>query len=159
MIVTNFLDVCVEQGRAFEISGELTITAGGTIKLLGRSGEGRTHLANFFVRSEQGPLSIKILEGVTVTDAGTPVSAINRNRNSTTTPNTTPYALPTTSGGDIIYQSAVHEVGGGAHIQGGESEMPGMIILKDNTDYTFEITNNNAADTQISYSILWWEEE
>ena len=159
MIVTNFLDVCVEQGRAFEISGELTVTLGSTFKLLGKSGEGRTHLANFFIRSEQGPLSIKILEAPTITDNGTLLTPINRNRNSTKTSNTTPYSQPTSSGGVAIYESAVHEVGGGAHVQGGESEMPGMIILKDNTDYTFEITNSGASDTQISFSILWCEEE
>lgn len=160
MTTTDYLDVCAIDGRVFSITGEVVVpTLGGLYSFLGRISETRTCLVNFFLRSDQGPLSVKIIEAPTISAAGTPTSAINRNRNSGNISDTLVYIEPTYTGGQVIYSNFVHEVGGGAHEQGGEAQMPGITVLKDNTDYVFELGNTGASDTNVSFSILWCEEE
>ena len=159
MTFTNHLDECAIDGRVHEITGEADIATLGTLKLLGRSGEVRTCLTNYFIRSSQGPISVKLYEAPTVSDPGVLLSPINRNRNSNRSSDTLAYSGATTTGGTLIYQSVVHEIGGGAHIQGGDAEMPSLFVLKDNTDYVFEVYNSAASTTSISFSILWCEEE
>ena len=159
MTFTNHLDACAIDGRVHEITGEADILTLGTLKLLGRSRDIRTCLTNYFIRSSQGPISVKLYEAPTVTDVGTLLSPTNRNRNSSKSSDTLAYAGATTTGGTLIYQSVVHEIGGGAHVQGGDAEMPSLFVLKDNTDYVFEVYNAAGTTTSVSFSILWCEEE
>lgn len=159
MQVTDLSEVCTLDGRTFEITGQVTLLAGAFIKFLGRISDTRTSMNNYFVRVDNGPVSVHIIEAPTVTATGTPITPINRNRNSPNTPDTSIFLTPTVSGGLEIYSSFVHEVGGGAHIQGGDAEMKGLLVFKDNTDYTFEIDNDGATTIKVSYGILWCEEE
>lgn len=159
MISTDYTDVCVHDGKVFEITGSMTITGTTTFKLLGAVKDARVKLLNYFIRSNQGLVEIRLVEEPTVTDNGTPTTAINRNRNFSNVSDTLVYTSPTSSGGSVIYSSRLHDVGGGAHIQGGDAEMPSIFVLKDNTNYVFEIYNGNVADTEVSFEILWCEEE
>jgi hypothetical protein len=159
MVIMNHLDECVIDGRVFEITGELSIAGAGTAKLLGKASDVRSCLISYFIKSDQGPVEVRLIEAPTVTDDGTLITPVNRNRNSDNTSDTIVYGAPTSSGGTNVYQNKVYETGTGSHTQGGSIEMPSIFVLKDNTDYIFEIENLNVATTTVSYSILWCEEE
>ena len=159
MTTTDFIDACAVDGRVFSLTGEAVVPLGSTYKFLGRVQDTRTCLTSFYIRADQGPMSVKIIEAPTVTDDGTLVSSINRNRNSLNVSDTLAFAQPTATAGTVIYSNYVHEVGTGSHVQGGETQMPGVTVLKDNTDYIFELGNTGASDTNVSFSILWCEEE
>lgn len=96
-----------------------------------------------------------LYEGATVT-GGTPLTAINKNRNSTTTSNSAALLNPTVSsyGTTILSQILI---GGSGKKAGGGQTGSADLILKPLTTYLFRITNVNGA-AHVAEMILEWIE-
>jgi len=95
-----------------------------------------------------------LYEGVVTSSNGTPLTVVNRNRNSTTTNSTLIYHTPTiTNVGTNISQAIV---GAGKGL-GGTSRDENEAVLKQNTKYLCRITETNVNNTEVNILLDWYE--
>lgn len=158
MTATDHISALIAHGKAFYITGKITIPQSSSIDLLGEVDGKRVSLLTYSINSSQGPVSVNLKESPNVTDNGTQMPVFNRNRNFEDNPYTKAYIEPTYTGGNVIYESYIHDIGGGSHTQGGDANIPTEIKLKDNTNYIFSINNIATSDTDVSFQIIWSEE-
>lgn len=98
-------------------------------------------------------VSIEVKEAATVNVAGTPVTVINNDRNSTNTTGATIRTGDTfTSEGTSLFKQQT-----GANQKAGSLERNREIILKQNTTYIFRLKNETAVANQITYAANWYE--
>ncbi len=98
--------------------------------------------------------SFNLYEDSIVSANGTPLTAVNRDRNSANTAEVLFFSSPTvTDFGTLISQS---QLGSGKKAGGGGRDTS-EIILKQNTKYLFVITNLTTNNNVISSKISWYE--
>lgn len=144
----------IHNGRFFLYSGQVTLNNAATKKFLITVPNSAvfTHMIPAKVRAT-GEANIAIYEGPTVSNEGTPVTMLNRNRNSSNVNATLLKEDPTADpNGTLIY---VEHFGSGQKSQG-ESRGESEFILKTNTKYLIIITSE-AASNDISFLIDWYE--
>ena len=103
-------------------------------------------------------VDIKIYEGATTSNDGTPVSTLNSNRElqSTHPASLLMYATPTISTtGDEIW----HAVGGAGRSVGVMPAMSTRIIAKKDTKYYFLLTKTASGTCDVSVEASWEEHE
>ena len=116
-----------------------------------------THM--LFNINGQSLVNVNVYEGTTVSAAGTPVSAINSNRNSD---NTTSLTIASDCGFSDIGTKILGYSSGVAGANPRKGQTPGLlgrsneIVLKQNTTYIFRITSG-ADNNIISYHGNWYE--
>jgi len=99
--------------------------------------------------------TIAIYETVTTLTDGTALTAINRNRNSATTPTITAFHTPTNlslAGATLIYTRRFGETTTGESTRGVHE-----FILKQGTKYAVQITNNATTADNFGYYADWYE--
>jgi hypothetical protein len=150
----------IHRGVAYDVAGYTTIAGDGTYVFLGKTGAFPVHLHDFSVKTDVGNVLIELIENPAVSDAGTPATSYNRNRSSARQSRTKVYAGATISGGTTISTRKIHDIGGGAHEEGGADGFAGEWVLKPLTTYAIKITNLNAiSDVNISASFFYYEIE
>ena len=102
-----------------------------------------------------GGVILEIKEGAATDVAGTVVTPINNDRNSSNTSDSVVRTGDTfTSEGTTLYTQQT-----GANQKAGAISRNREIILKQNTTYIFRLTNATALANQITYAAEWYEEE
>ena len=150
----------IHEGLAFDAGGNGTIAASGTYTFVGSTGSKQVHFHGFSVKVSKGPVTIELIESPTVTVAGTLFVTPNRNRNSANVPMMKSYRGSTVTGGSVIATRKIFDVGGGAHIEGGDTGPMGEWVLKNNTSYGFRITNGDTnASCDFEASFFYYELE
>jgi hypothetical protein len=105
-----------------------------------------------------GDCEFRVYEGVTHTDPGTSLTALNSNRDSSNTTGATWTHTPTVSGyGTTIWEEFVPG-GTKKSAVGSTTEAIGQGILKASTDYVFRLTNVSGAETQLQLIFGFYEE-
>lgn len=153
--VVSIEHTAVHDGHSFTYAGAADgIVTGASVYFLGRTGDVTAHLLDFFVKSNQAPMTIQFFEAPTVTDPGTAQAPLNRNRQLMT---------PSTMG---VYAGATVSADGTrlilARILGDQKtvtseNLGGEWLLKKNTDYVFKITNNSNHTANIAAGFNWLE--
>lgn len=95
-----------------------------------------------------------LYEGVTTSNNGTPLTILNRDRNSNIVNTTLVYHTPTiTNVGTNIAQTLI---GAGKNI-GGSNRDENEAIFKQNTKYLCRITETNINNTEVNILLDWYE--
>lgn len=150
----------IHAGQAFEFSGAGTLAGGGNVVFLGRTGALPVHFHAFEVKVSKGPVLIELIEAPTVSNVGTPQLPFNRSRQSPEKSDMLISTAAIISGGTILATRKVHDIGGGAHTEGGEAGINGEWVLKANSVYAFRITNlDGAAACDFSSIFFYYELE
>jgi len=144
----------VHDGKSFIYTGTAQINSLESVYFLGRVGDVTSHLYNFFIKSDQAPMTISFFEAPTVTNPGATQTAINRNRQSTTTPMMEVFAGATVSadGTFLIIDQIL-----GVQKDVTSENLIGEWLLKKNTDYVFKITNGSNQAANIAAGFNWFE--
>jgi len=144
----------IHSGNAFYIQNWEQLANGGSTNFLFRTPD-TTKWSHFdFEFENQVEAEYTILEAVTVTDVGTTITPINRNRNSSNTATLLSYQDATYTGGTQI---AAGRFGSG-RVFGGKLRDAEERMLKQNTDYIFLIENVTAGATNnINWFFDWYE--
>jgi len=146
--VVGIEHTAVHDGKSFTYAGAANaIPAGASVYFLGRTGDVTAHLFEFFIKSDQAPMTVQFFEGATVTAPGTEQTPLNRNRQLMTPSTMGVFAGSTVSadGTELIL----------ARILGDQktvtsTNLGGEWLLKKNTDYVFKITNNSNQNANIA---------
>lgn len=145
----------VHDGISYIYTGAASdIASNQSLYFLGRTNNITAHLFNFFVQSDQAPMTIQFFEAPIVTSPGTVQSAINRNRQLMTP------AIMSVYAGSVVSADGTELLL--ARILGDKKtvtseDIQGEWLLKKNTDYVFKITNNSTQSANISAGFNWLE--
>ena len=146
----------IHSGSHFFVAGYDTFAADGDIDFQVTTPNTAKWAHMLFEIYSTGATVFTIFEGATV-GAGSAVTPINSNRNSS---NTSTLTIQTdgsiTAAGNEIYSQAFGFVDTPSKTGGGGDRATHEIILKQNTTYRFFI-ESNSADNIISYAGFWYE--
>lgn len=98
-----------------------------------------------------------IYEGTTFSGAGTPVSAVNKNRVATTAATVEVTHTPTITLDGTLLSSAVIPGGGHGHAVGGQLSDFEEWVLAPNTVYLVRLTNVSGGAVPASVNLDWYE--
>jgi hypothetical protein len=166
MYVVNELQNAIHREEAFSIQSIGTIAAGATLNVLGRTGDKEVHFGPFRMSTSKGFMSITFYEAPTTTADGTPITSLNRKRDSLNTATLATFDSPTvTNNGLFLENTTIYDTGstgGGANssfIQG-NSSLDAYWVLKPNTDYLIAFQNTDVVDP-VDYSVhfIWAERD
>lgn len=153
----------VHDGRLFTTSGKNTNWSTGTSLsfLISPPADCTPHVKTMDLNFGRGDIDFVAYEGPTITDNGTPLTAQNVNRNSSTTPLLNLFANPTTSdNGELEFQLWVPPtstgVGKSANGVTGVGQ-GGEWILAPETPWLIVLTNNSGVTIDWSYEFSWYE--
>lgn len=144
-------------GRGYLISGQTTLGVGASIYLLGCTQDKAVHFEDFILKFSATPFDVHFYEEPTITSNGTQIQGFNLDRNKRDINSSLlTYANPTfTNNGTLIFHTAAY---GGNNLVG-STDIPTEIILRINTCYLFEITNNDGNNVETTYNLIWHESE
>lgn len=149
-------------GKAFDVLYKfLAIPAGGTVYVEMRTGSNVMHGVQRNLVPSGGPTNFLLLENPTiVTPGATPMLTINKNRNLTRASESTFWRGTTGVSGGIVMDQLYFPVGVGSN----EPPTYGFVIdqeriYKQNSVYTFAITNNNTGAIDLLYVFSFYETE
>lgn len=104
-----------------------------------------------------GNAEVHLFEGTTFSGAGTSLAALNKNRFSSKTPDTTFTHTPTTTGDGT--QLTSHFVPGGTLLgSGAHNGIEFEWVLNTDTDYLFRVTNVSGLPSSISITAIFYED-
>lgn len=143
---------CIRDGHVFYFYHKFENVANGTTAILTFNvcppATNALLLENNF-SSSAGLIEIDIKEDVTVTTAGTAITVFNRNRNSDNTTCITASYGDIITGGTIVSEYIAGSAGNPASRSGGSVSKQNPVVLKDNTVYSYEITNASGTTQDI----------
>lgn len=152
--VVGIEHTAVHDGKSFIYTGTAQINAAATVYFLGRVGDVTAHLFDFFIKADQAPMTIEFFEAPTVTTPGAAQTAINRNRQSTTTSTMGVFAGATVSAdGTLLMTDKIL----GVQKDVTSEQLIGEWLLKKNTDYVFKITNGSNQAANVVAGFNWLE--
>lgn len=158
--VLDEMSHAVHNGEAFSLSTEGQLSASSSIILLGMVGDKDIHFHGFSIAANLGNFTAHLYEAPTVTTNGTPIEAVNRNRNYSVVENTLLlYGGSTVSAdGTVLEYSHVYDTGTqGSHLVGGTGGLSSDWVLKPNTVYMIRINNLNTEVLNYTTSFVWSE--
>lgn len=143
----------IHQGDAYNHSTVFTIGAGATVYLLGKVGANPVHFNGFSLAADDGPITVSLFETPTITDDGTQISVINRNRISSHIPTFEVYTGPTIAAdGDALFTFRNFSDSGTTSAD----IMPEEWLLAPNTNYVIKLVNTGGA-AAVSSNFFWYE--
>lgn len=161
MYVIDELSNAAHEGTAFSVSQDGTIAIGASAVMLGRTTDKEVHFHGFDIFASDGNFTVHLYEAPTTTADGTPVSAVNRRRNSPKVSTMSVFGAPTvTDNGLTLEHAHVFGTGSqGSHISGGIGGITADWVLKANTDYLIGIENLSGAILSYTANFIWAERD
>lgn len=154
MIITPEHDK-IHNGRGFECSGKASITSGASFLILIQTANCLTHLRLIHMDLTGAPADIYLYESPTISNNGTLISLINKNRNSSLVPCTLIYHTPTVSVNGT--QLSYHLINGAKQSGGSNDNFEDEWVLNRNTKYLLLITNNSVSTETLGFKFFWYE--
>lgn len=156
--MVNFIHYMTHLGNVFNVSTKATVGAGADGYFLGKVGATAVHWNHYSIGADDGPLDIYLFEAPTISDNGTPMTVVNRNRESSNVSNFSVFAAPTVSAdGTELFVNGVLASGTGPTLSAQESGDDTIWILAPNTDYIFKIHNDGAGTANVWAHFAWHE--
>lgn len=159
-VTVDMLHHQIHLGHLYEASAlDTNVADAGTFEVLVQTGLASPHLRGQFAAA--GSARIQIYEGSAFSDAGTPVAAVNRNRNSANTAEATVTHTPTISDdGDLLLDDLLP---GGLGVLGRSigSSLSTFeeFVLKPSENYLLRLTNISGTASPVSISLAFYEVE
>lgn len=156
LIVLDSIEYAKRLGVYFSLSGRFDLASGASSYFLCRVNSAHRLIVGVMaISTTAGPLDSALYESPTLTSPGTPITPVNVNRTAGPS-NIQVFGGPavTSDGTRIMYSlvPAGHKDSGS-----GSSNFSGM-ILKQNTDYVFKVTNLGNSTATVAYNFEWIEE-
>lgn len=152
----------IHAGEMYQLSGQIpSIAAGATAYLHGLTpATGQVHFRAASVVVDGAPVDIAFYEDADITANGSGLTAYNKNRQSTNTPDLQVFSGPTIGGGGAgttLETGFIPTIGPGSNHGGLSDLFASEWILDQSTSYLVSITNNNGAAIKVNYNFLWYE--
>lgn len=158
VLTTNYLDDYIVRGNVFSVSLAQAFTAGTAIYFTSEISAPDELTAAFLLPIQANPtegfLILNIYEDTEYT-GGTPITPVNRNRNSSNTAKTTVLAGATgATEGTLIYTGVFGSAASGGFFGGssggGTGNSANSIVVDMNKKYLYELTNSETATVGIN---------
>lgn len=148
----------IHQGILFSVLHKMSIATGTTAYIQIKTGSKTVHFKPTNLATDADKFAIEFLENPTLTDGTIPITVVNRNRTSDNLPETVFYSDPTNVSEGIRIDEfyiggSVGRKATGGDIIAGVNEF----ILKPNTNYVFQITNEGTTDGVIMMRMFFYE--
>jgi hypothetical protein len=147
--ILDFIEQCINEGNRYLVGGYATIASGGTVDITMQTPDTNKWIHMLYRGELSGAATIDFYENATGISGGTPLTMVNKNRNSVTASDAIVLFNPSATPGDRIdgfkYGSA-----------GGNPTRVRKMILKQNTIYLWRIVSQ-AADNSFSFHGEWDE--
>lgn len=143
------------RGEMFHVSAYFTLIGGAATTFQIKTGAKSAYVTYWSVSSFGELLKVEAKENPTITDGTVEVAAVNMNRNSATTAVTKLYSNPTgISGGTLLLVEGIPSQD--SH-DSGVMEHGSLWILKPNEDYIFTVDPVGDTNTDVAFSMEWYE--
>lgn len=143
----------VHLGFGFRCAKLYSVTAGATVNLEIKTGSKFVHLKQSGLVADINVILSTVIESPVITDGTTPVPVLNTNRTSSNASTVKVFSDPTSvSGGTTIDTELVAAAKSNVQI-------PSAIewLLKPNTTYVVQITNQGGTTSQVLARYFWYE--
>lgn len=141
------------EGFAFHLSRTFSITSPGTVTFSIDTPPTGVQFVAYQIVSDNAPVTATLIEGASVTAAGTPIPSFNLNRQSSGTANAVLDTATNVSGGTVIateFVTAAHKVSGSA-------ASDKIFTLKASQKYAMRFVNNGNQTTNMFFDLVWSE--
>ena len=149
----------IHKGNLYTLGVRTTLAnGGGAAVFLGIVPAGVfPHFRNITVTSTGGPLDVDLYEAPTVAANGTPLTALNNNRNSANTHGMLLYGNPTITDDGLLLEPVL--IPGGKQTGSLGTDASNEWVLKQDTEYFIRVTNNTAGGGTSEFTIntFWYE--
>lgn len=150
------------EGFMFHASGKQTgiANAGTAVFLMSVPAGCYPHIQRVGINTDRGDIDLLMRENVVTSADGAAIPVLNVNRNSAIVPCAIATGAPTiTTPGDLFHTIYVPPTGAGVGSAIGVMgiEQGEEWVLKEDTKYSFTITNNSGATIDLSYEFVWYE--
>lgn len=146
----------IHEGDHYFVKGWMDLTNGQVFDFLATTPDTLKWAHMLVEFGAEAESNITIYEGTTTSADGTPVTAVNRDRNSSNTAGLVITHTPTVTG--VGTQIASYKMGS-MQKSGGTVRANAELILKQNTKYLIRITNDTALNNWLDYLADWYEHE
>lgn len=141
----------VRQGEVYYFSHIFsTISSGDSADILLKTGSERVTITTATAVGAES--EIRIYEGVVITDDGTLLQPVVRNRNSSSTYSSEVYHTPTVSTLGTVLSESYFPAGVKNKEVGSSGEATAIWILKPNENYLFRVTNTSGGNEVVAIS-------
>ena len=141
-------------GLAFEMSQVFTIASGGTASFSMATPPGGVQFISYQIVSTGAEVTATLIEGGTVTSAGTPITSYNLNRQSSTTAQAVLDSATSVTGGTVIATELVTS----AHKVSGSADSEKIYTLKGSSTYAMRFVNGGNQETKVFFDLVWSED-
>lgn len=158
LVVQGMVHRMIHRGLLFETSHvDESVADNGVVEILITTAAGQSaHMR--FTAAAGGDARVALFENPTVSDAGTGISEVNRNRNSSNTADTAVTHTPTTSDDGTQLMDHLLPGGSGFFATGGGAESSfEEYILKASEQYLFRVTNISGAAQPVGVALTFYE--
>lgn len=150
----------IHRGYTYNVSQRIAaLASGATLKFALRVTDTRnTHLDFYSLASTGGPCRVRFYEAATISDAGTLITAYNKNRLSANTNATCTarHSVTASNDGTMIEETLLTADKKGGSVNFAQT---GEWTLKDDTDYIIAVTNNNNSNIDVFFNAAWYEDD
>lgn len=158
LVIQGMIHRMIHRGLLFEVGYvDETVADNGVVELLITTAASQdAHMR--FIAAAGGDARVALFENPTVSAAGTSLSEINRNRNSSNTANTVVTHTPTHSADGTQLMDHLLPGGSGFFATGGGAESSfEEFILKANEQYLFRVTNIAGTAQPVGVALTFYE--
>lgn len=141
-------------GLAFEMSRVFTIASGGTASFSMATPAGGVQFISYQIVSTGAEVTATLIEGATVTSAGTPIASYNLNRQSSSTAQAVLDSATSVTGGTVVATELVTS----AHKVSGSADSEKIYTLNGSSTYAMRFVNGGNQETKVFFDLVWSED-
>ena len=140
-------------GYAFELSRKFSIPSPGTVTFSVDTPPEGVQFISYQIVSDNSAVTATLIEGATVTSAGTPIPSYNLNRQSSGTSSTVLDTATNVVGGTVVATEFITAT----HKAAASSSSDKVYTLKGSQKYAMRFVNNGNQTTGVFFDLVWSE--
>lgn len=142
------------EGYAFEMSRKFAIASPGTASFSIETPASGVQFVSYEIISDNATVTASLIEGATVTSAGSPIATFNLNRQSARTASAVFDSATVITGGTVIATEYVTA----AHKSAGSADSDKVFTLKASQKYVMRFVNDGNQETNVFFSLVFTEQ-
>lgn len=156
LVTIDWAHYKLHEGDFYSFDNASTLASGDSVKHFITTGAKEIHLTYYYDATQQ--TTHRVIEGVTRTTAGTLLTDMNNDRNSTDTSTVVLRNSANFSGGTVLPKTQIFGISGNTtQLKQGNTRAEAEIILKKNTTYLFLLVSGGSSNV-INRQYRWYEE-
>jgi len=142
------------QGFVFQMSQVFSVGSPGTATFSLATPTNGVQFVSYQIVSDNSAVTATLIEGASVTSAGTPIKSFNLNRQSTGTANAVLDTATNVTGGTVIATELITA----SHKAAGAASSDKIFTLKGSQTYAMRFVNNGNQTTNVFFDLNWSEQ-